>query len=70
MQTARLITVSIAAAITLLLTVVACTHLKRARIEAVLAHRTPPRVTPASVAAVLTVLLGLAILGLLIAFGD
>lgn len=69
-QTAHLISVSIAAAITLLLTFVACNHLKRARIVAVLAHRTPPRVTPAFVAAVLTVLLGLATLGFLTTFSD
>ena len=65
LQSAHLIGISLTAGITLLLAITASNYLKRVRILAVLAHRTPPLVTPAFVAAVLTVLLGLVVLAAL-----
>jgi putative membrane protein len=69
-QSAHLVGASVTAAITLLLTIVACNHLKRARLLAVLAHRPPPRMTAAFVVAALTVLLGLLVLVALTLIGD
>ena len=65
LQSAHLIGISFTAGITLLLAITASSYLKRVRILSVLAHRTPPLVTPAFVAAVLTVLLGLVMLAAL-----
>lgn len=62
---AQLFAMIMTGAITLLLTLVACSHLRSSRALAMLQHRSPPRVTRAFVTAVLTVLFGLVVMVLL-----
>jgi hypothetical protein len=69
-QTAHFVGVCITATITLLLTIAARNYLTGTRLLAVIAHRTPPGVAPAFMAAVLAALLGLAVLAILIVIGD
>jgi uncharacterized membrane protein YidH (DUF202 family) len=65
LRSAQLFAMVMTGAITLLLTLVACSHLRSSRLLALLQHRSPPRVTWAFVIAALRVLFGLAVMVLL-----
>ncbi len=65
-HSAHFVGISLTAISTLLLAIVAWNHVRAVRVLAETRHRNPPQVTAASVAAVLVVILGCAVVAVLI----